>query len=78
MGKNRQFYEKNIKVPTKFLQFAKKCFFEFLQIEKVSQMFTGIVLCKYKKDFNRATQENYRGRMKRAVVGRYAWRFPLR
>ena len=43
MGKNRYFYEKTKKVPTKFLQFAKKCFFEFLQFEKVSQMFTGIV-----------------------------------
>ena len=57
-GKNRQFYEKNIKVPTKFLQFAKKCFFKFLQFEKVSQMFTNIVLCKYKKEFNGDTKEN--------------------
>ena len=27
MGKNRQFYEKSIKVPTKFLQFVQKWFF---------------------------------------------------
>ena len=49
MGKNRQFYEKNIKVPTKFLQFAKKCFFEFLQFEKVSQMFSHSFLNKDEK-----------------------------
>ena len=41
----KRLYEKNIKVPT----ICKKMFFEFLQFEKVSQMFSHSFLNKDEK-----------------------------